>query len=127
MMRQGMKEEGDILPLPAKLDSATSAAVGDMLLSAIRPGARLIVDGSAVEYMSAAGVRVLATALHRAQEVDARMVLCSFAGAAADCLMVSGFAQMFDVAASLEEARGRLAADGPRTTAQRLHARGTAG
>lgn len=121
-----MKQD-DVLLLPAQVDSMTSTAVGEMLLSAIRPAAKLIVDGSAVTYMSAAGVRVLATALHRAQEVGARIVLCRFAGAAADCLMVSGFTQLFDVAESLEDARSRLATAAPRPAAGRLHARGAAG
>lgn len=121
-----MKDD-DVLLLPEKVDSMTSTAVEAMLLSAIRPASRVIVDGSAVTYMSAAGVRVLATALHRAQEVGARMVLCSFAGAAADCLMVSGFTQLFDVADSIEDARGRLAAAASRSAAGRLHARGATG
>ena len=58
----------------------------------------MIVDGSAVTYMSAAGVRVLADALHGAEEQEARVVFCRFSGPAADCLLVSGFSQLFDVA-----------------------------
>ena len=38
------------------------------MVDALRPGAGVIVDGSAVTYMSAAGVRVLAIVLHRAEE-----------------------------------------------------------
>ena len=67
------------------------------MFAALRPGARVIVDGSAVTYMSAAGVRVLATTIHRAEEQDTRIV-CRLSGPAADCLLVSGFSQLFDVA-----------------------------
>ena len=94
--------------LPERVDSATSASVEALMFAALRPGARVIVDGSAVGYMSAAGVRVLATAIHRAQEQETRIVLCRFSGAAADCLLVSGFSQLFDTAASVEEASARL-------------------
>jgi len=70
-----------------------------------------------------ARVRVLATAIHRAEEQGTRIVLCRFSGPAADCLLVSGFSQLFDVAGSVEEARKRLHP----SPADRLHRRGTTG
>lgn len=94
--------------LPEQVDSATSASVETLLFSVIRPGGRVIVDGSSVTYMSAAGVRVLATAIHKAGELQARIAFCSFSGPAADCLLVSGFSQLFEVAGSVEEARKKL-------------------
>ena len=112
--------------LPERLDSTTAASAERMLHSAVRSGARVIVDGNAVTYMSAAGVRVLATILHSAETLDARVVFCRFNGAAADCLEVSGFTQLLDVADSLEAAADRLkstASDG----SKRLHPRRTAG
>ena len=53
--------------LPAKVDSVTVTAVEVMLVAALRPGARVIVDGSQVTYMSAAGVRTFASVLHKAR------------------------------------------------------------
>lgn len=114
------------IKLPERMDSTTAAAAEQMLRAALRPGARIIVDGSAVAYMSAAGVRTLASVLHNAQEMNARVVFCRFTGAAVDCLEVSGFAQLLEVAESLEEASSRLkstAAEG----SNRLHPRRTAG
>lgn len=113
--------------LPDRVDSATSAAVEASIVAALRPGARVIVDGSPVNYMSAAGVRVLAIALHRAAEVEARIVFCSFSGAAADCLLVSGFAQLFDVVGSVAQAEQILRGRPVGEAARRLHARGGAG
>jgi len=113
--------------LPERVDSETSAAVEASIVAALRPGARVIVDGSPVTYMSAAGVRVLAIALHRAAEVEARIVFCSFSGAAADCLLVSGFAQLFDVAESVAEAEQRLRGGPPVEPVRRLHGRAAAG
>ncbi len=97
------------------------------MLAALHPGARVIVDGSAVTYMSAAGVRVLASTLHRAEELDTRLVFCRFAGAAADCLLVSGFTQLFDVAGSVAEATERLRPNHAGVREDRLHPRGSAG
>ena len=115
------------IALPERVDSATSRAVEQRMMEALRPGQRLIVDGSAVTYMSAAGVRLLATILHRAREQQTRVVLCSFSGAAADCLLVSGFSQLFDIAVSKEEAAARLRPGLAVASADRLHRRGTAG
>jgi len=96
--------------LPRQVDSETSSSVEALIVEALHPKGRLIVDGSEVEYMSAAGVRTFARVLHRAEELDARVVFCRFSGAAADCLLVSGFTQLFDIAASREEAMQRLRA-----------------
>src|SRR5262245_10626261 len=126
MMSNAMEEIVTVM-LPEQVDSATSASVEAQMFAAMRPGARVIVDGSAVSYMSAAGVRVLATAIHRAQEREARVVLCRFSGPAADCLLVSGFSQLFDVAGSAEEARKRLVESPANGGADRLHPRRTAG
>jgi anti-sigma B factor antagonist len=115
------------IKLPEYTDSLSSLRVEELMLAALRPGGRIIVDGSAVIYMSAAGVRALATVLHQAEQQGTRVVLCSFSGAAADCLLVSGFSRLLDIADSVEEAKARLSpslAGGP---VNRLHPRGSAG
>jgi anti-anti-sigma factor len=112
--------------LPERMDSATAAGIQRDLQAALQPGCSLIVDGSAVTYMSAAGVRVLASVLHEAEQRQARVVFCRFSGSAADCLEVSGFFQLLDVADSVEAARERLrptSAD----PSNRLHRHGSAG
>jgi ceramide glucosyltransferase len=115
------------IKLPEYTDSTSASRVEELLLAALRPGGRMIVDGSAVTYMSAAGVRTLATVLHRAEEQQTKVVLCSFTGAAADCLMVSGFSRLFDIAESVEEATARLRPNRTASFVNRLHPRGTAG
>jgi ceramide glucosyltransferase len=107
--------------LPEYTDSTTSSRVQQMMTAALKPGGRLIVDGSAVTYMSAAGVRALAAILNQAELQQTRVVLCNFRGAAEDCLLVSGFSKLFDIADSEEEARARLRSSIPRNTANRLH------
>ena len=96
------------IALPDKLDSTTSIAAGAEVMAKLLPGGSVVIDGAAVIYMSAAGVRILANAFRRATELGARVVLCRFTGAAADCLLVSGFSQLFDTAATVEEAIARL-------------------
>ncbi|HTB40138.1 MAG TPA: STAS domain-containing protein [Reyranella sp.] len=125
-MTNAMEDIATVM-LPERVDSATSASVEALMFAALRPGARVIVDGSAVTYMSAAGVRVLATTIHRAEEQETHIVLCSFSGPAADCLLVSGFSQLFDVADSVDEAMKRLRPNLVGNPAERLHRRGAAG
>ena len=127
MMDGDAKEGPTTIVLPERVDSATSANLERTIIDALRPGAQVIIDGHAVGYMSAAGVRTLATVLHRAEELLADVVFCRFTGAAADCLLVSGFSQLFDVAESTEEAQGRLKTKETQPPAERLHPRRTTG
>ena len=113
--------------LPERMDSVTASSVEQALQVALTPGAKIIVDGSAVAYMSAAGVRTLAGILHGAEAVGARVVFCRFSGPAADCLDVSGFSQLLDVAENIEDATARLEPRLGTSTSQRLHPRGAAG
>ena len=113
--------------LPQQVDSETSASVEMLIVNALRPGAGVIVDGSEVTYMSAAGVRVFARALHRAEELGASIAFCRFTGAAADCLLVSGFTQLFEVVDSVEEAAARLRRKPAVAAAERLHPHTRAG
>lgn len=127
MTEADLEEAIATVMLPERVDSSTSPSVEAMMLEALHQNARVIADGSEVTYMSAAGVRALAVVLHRAVEQNVRIVFCRFSGPAADCLEVSGFSKLLDVADSVEEAKRRLRpklAVGP---ADRLHRRGTTG
>lgn len=121
MKSTGAEDAIATIMLPERVDSATSASVEALMVGALRPNAGVIVDGSGVTYMSAAGVRALAIVLHKAAELSARIVFCSFSGPAADCLLVSGFSQLFDVADSTEQALSRLRPNLAAGPADRLH------
>ena len=126
---EAMYSSGDIstVKLPNCIDSTTAESIEKSILAEVRPGGRLIVDGSDVTYMGAAGVRALAGILHRAEQVRAQIVFCRFSGPAADCLLVSGFSRLLDVVDSTEEATVRLHPKLAAAPADRLHPRGTAG
>jgi anti-sigma B factor antagonist len=94
--------------LPERVDSVTAHGVEKSMIDALKPGARVIVDGSAVIYMSAAGVRAFATALREAEARRAQVVFCRFGGLAADCLVVAGFSKLLQVTDSVEAAEAQL-------------------
>ena len=127
MSSMSKKQPISTVMLPVKIDSVTATGVGEMLLAALRPGARLIVDGSQVNYMSAAGVRTFASVLHQAANVEARIVFCRFAGAAWDCLLVSGFSELLEIAATAEEATARLEREPRLSAGESLHRRRATG
>ena len=104
----GMPGKVITVELPDRFDSASATILERDLTNQMTPGARIIVDGHAVTYMSAAGVRMLASVLHRAEERKAYLIFCSFSTSAADCLVVSGFSELFEVAESADEALNRL-------------------
>ena len=122
-----MPKDIEIVSLPDCVDSTTAEAIEQSILGRIVPGARLVVDGADVTYMGAAGVRALVGILHRAQKAGARIVFCRFGGPAADCLVVSGFSRLLDVAESVEEAMVRLQPELLTESAGRLHPRGATG
>lgn len=122
-----MSKDVEVVKLPDCVDSTTADAIERSVLGRVTRGARLIVDAADVTYMGAAGVRALAGILHHAETVGARLVFCRFGGPAADCLGVSGFSRLLDVAETLEEAHQRLQSSLSAEPAERLHARGAAG
>src|SRR5262249_9697003 len=101
-MESVSETEISTITLTEQLVSTTCWTVETLLREALRRGARILVDGGSVAYLSAAGIRALAASWRRSQDFGARLVLCRFAGAAADSLMVSGFNQLLEVAPSLE-------------------------
>jgi anti-sigma B factor antagonist len=118
-----MSDEVVTVALPERLDSATSAEVEATVMAVLREGVAVVVDGANVVYMSAAGVRVLVDAYRKATEQGARLVLCRFTGAAAECLAVSGFGVLLPVMASVEEAMRKLGNDSQARPRDRLHHR----
>lgn len=109
------------IALPERFDSVSAAIFERDVTNQMTPGARIIFDGQAVTYMSAAGVRTLASVLHRAAEREVRLIFCRFSAAAVDCLVVSGFSDLFEIAESAEEASDRLNRPIESGSDERLH------
>lgn len=107
--------------LPERFDSVSAAIFERTVTDHMVPGTRIIVDGQTVTYMSAAGVRTLASVLHRAAQREVRLVFCRFSAAAVDCLVVSGFSDLFEVVDSAEEALNRLDERAGSGNDERLH------
>ncbi|MBV8393231.1 MAG: STAS domain-containing protein [Alphaproteobacteria bacterium] len=116
-----------VITLPAQVDSVTAPGIEQQIAQMLKPGARVLVDGGEVTYMSAAGIRALAAIQRTAEQQRIPVILCRFEGAAADCLDVSGFTQLLEVAASRAEAMAALRPKLAGNPAESLHRRDATG
>lgn len=102
------RRDGVTLLAPAgRIDSTTSNSLERALGRALDAGERrVIVDFSAVEYISSAGLRVLLVAGKR---IGGGLVLCSLTEPVRQVFELAGFLPLFTVAASREAALAQFA------------------
>lgn len=80
-----------------RLDSATAPAAEAALLSLMDAAARVVLDLSAVTYISSAGLRVLLLAARRARAGGGRFALAAPQPAVREVLDVSAFARIMPI------------------------------
>ena len=90
------------VPVHAIRGRVDSASAGDME-KALQPlfceaGQRAIVDLSALDYISSAGLRVVLMAAKRAKQTQGRLMLCSLPPPVREVFEISGFLKIIDVA-----------------------------
>jgi anti-sigma B factor antagonist len=87
-------KQGEVLvmALEGRLDAETSPAFQDRLLAAIDGSSNaILLDFSALHYISSAGLRVLLIAAKRLRERDGSFALCSLSSNIQEIFKVSGF------------------------------------
>lgn len=65
---------------------------------------KVVVDCSALDYISSAGLRVLLTLAKKAKSAGGALVLCNVGNTVKDVLEVSGFGSLVGLYAGVEEA-----------------------
>jgi anti-anti-sigma factor len=101
----GARRDGDILVLsPAgRIDNDTSQAFQTKLLGALTPaGDSVLVDFSAVEYISSAGLRALMMGSKQAKSTNSRLAVAALAPVVKEIFEISRFSlvvQVFDTTA----------------------------
>lgn len=85
-----------VVVLAGRLDSSTEEASRLHLLAAAQDGRRaLILDLSAIDYVSSAGLRVLVLAVKRTQSLRIPIALCGANAALQELLDISDLASLF--------------------------------
>lgn len=98
-----------VLGVHGRVDSSTSARLEqelDVVLA--EPAEALVMDLSAMPYMSSAGLRVLLVTGRRCKAEGRRLVLCALAPNVREVFHMSGFSAIFDIADSRAEALAKL-------------------
>jgi anti-anti-sigma factor len=111
-MRIGEEKDGRALVIApeGRVDSVSSGELERLVVSRIDAGEkRVVLDLSAVEYISSAGLRVLLLAAKRLKEPPAGLVLCGMGPSVRAVLELAGFLPLFAVEARREQALARLA------------------
>ena len=89
--------EVTVIALAGRLDSSTSTQLEQYILPRIVDKARLIVDFSALDYISSAGLRVLLLAAKKVKQADGRLALCALKEHIREVFEISGFLAILDV------------------------------
>ncbi|MBY0557900.1 MAG: STAS domain-containing protein [Burkholderiaceae bacterium] len=97
------------LQLSGRLDSATASGFEKPLQDLFNlPGSRVLLDFSALDYISSAGLRVVLMAAKRAKLAQGALLLCSLQPQVRDVFEISGFLRILEVAPDQAAALGRL-------------------
>ena len=110
-MHIGEERKGGALVIApeGRVDSVSSSELERLVVSRIDAGEkRLVLDLSAVEYISSAGLRVLLMAAKRLKEPPGGLVLCGMGPSVRTVLELAGFLPLFAVEAGREQALARL-------------------
>jgi anti-sigma B factor antagonist len=84
-----------VLQLSGRLDGTTSAATDTKLADAVGRNPTLILDMSALDYISSAGLRVLLKAAKQAQTAKQKLLLAGLQPSVKQVFEISGFSTLF--------------------------------
>lgn len=100
--------QGDLalVRLEGRLDAATSAAAEKQLADLVAAGARgLALDGTALDYISSAGLRVLLSLTKKIKGAGGRIALGGLQPQVKEIIEIAGFASIVPVFGTADEAR----------------------
>ena len=98
-----------VLDINGRLDSVTACTLEKKLSDDLtEEDKNLIFDFSGMEYISSAGLRVLLTAAKRADKLGAKAVFSGLTPCVREVFDIVGFASIFDIYKSREEAEKAL-------------------
>lgn len=97
------------LTVTGRIDTGTTDAFASALSACIDRGERrLILDLAAVDYISSVGLRAFILAAKRLSPLGGRIVLCAPQARIRQLLDIAGFASLFPIAATRDEAAERM-------------------
>lgn len=106
------RENGVTVLSPAgRIDTTTAGALESRLATVLTAAApQLVVDLSAVDYISSAGLRVLLVAARRVQASGGRLALCALGQPVRQVFQLAGFLPLFTIEETRDAAVAGLTA-----------------
>ena len=99
--RNGIME----LSISGRLDAVSAVEADKDFNSVIDDGHKnLLVDLTALDYISSAGLRVLLVVAKRIQQSDGKVVLCALSANVKEVFEISGFSSIFSIFPTRDEA-----------------------
>lgn len=109
-IKETKQDDVTIIALCGRLDSSTSSQFEQYILPRIVEKARLIVDFSALDYISSAGLRVLLLAAKKVKQAGGRLALCALKEHIREVFEISGFLSILDIRPTQADALSGIAA-----------------
>ena len=105
--------DATVLAVTGRVDGATTPQFEDQILQLIAAGhRRIVVDLGGLDYIGSAGLRAILIAGKQLKPEGGRLVLAAPRPLVAQVLQISGFWNIFDTCATVEEALTRARASG---------------
>jgi len=105
-----MNDNPHIFTPQGRIDASNAATAEREVLAQLEiSGFKLVIDLSAVEYLSSAGLRVLLVAAKTAKQKGGQTVLAAARPAVAEVFKMSGFDKIMKMTASTEEGLTHIA------------------
>jgi anti-anti-sigma factor len=98
-----------IVTIAGRLDGVTAPQLDDGLAALIAPGVRMVLDMSALDYVSSAGLRVLLKVAKQVKAAKGRLALAGITPTVTKVFEISGFTTIFDIHADSISAAAAIA------------------
>lgn len=97
-----------VVKLIGELDGNTAPAVQEEVLPLISPGAKILLDMTALDYMSSAGARTMLLIHRQISQNEADVILAGLNADITDMLSITGFLDYFELAETVEAGLAEL-------------------
>lgn len=97
-----------IVTLDGEIDSSVASEVTEKIVPLVTEKAKIILDMTAVAYMSSAGLRTLLSIHRQASNSDVPLILVGLSEEIKDTMSITGFLNFFTVSKSVEDAKSQL-------------------
>jgi anti-sigma B factor antagonist len=99
----------NIFLIDGNLDSNTSGDLEKALIPQIESGAlKVLVDGTRLNYISSAGLRVLLMAAKKVKAANGKIILCALQNHIKEVFEIAGFSKIFTIVATRDEALSKF-------------------